>query len=420
MVWLEDRYQRLLAWNLRRRWAAVVAGLAVVGSAVFPFNRVDKNLDTSEAEMFVQLRYDISEEMTLEAKRDLVTRVEKHLEPHRDELLARAVYSFWNDRWVMTRIYLHEGLANEENFSLVRTRLRGLLPEIPGVRLQVQDTRQGWRRHRGGGQYIAFQLVGEDTEVLMRLAEEARERVGAIPGMADVEARHQEAQQELHIEPDRDLMARYDVSPGQVANVVGLTYRGQRLRRFRTTDGEREMRLTLDEQRTESVSQLRNLPLRNADGTRVPLAAVADFNVIPGRENIERDNRLTSVWVGGRYTEGTREDYIPRVTAILQGMDFPYGYDWTFGQWQARQQEQSREFVTNLALALLLVFAVMAGLFESARQALALMIALPFALAQLLLHKVLAMQPEHKVARQNLALIAKRQASGQVADRPLF
>lgn len=42
------------------------------------------------------------------------------------------------------------------------------------------------------------------------------------------------------------------------------------------------------------------------------------------------------------------------------------------------------------------------------------------ALAQLLLHKVLAMQPEHKVARQNLALIAKRQASGQVADRPLF
>jgi HAE1 family hydrophobic/amphiphilic exporter-1 len=381
MVWLEDRYQRLLAWNLRRRWAAVVVGLAVVGSAVFPFNRVDKNLDTSEAEMFVQLRYDISEEMTLEAKRDLVTRVEKHLEPHRDELLARAVYSFWNDRWVMTRIYLHEGLANEENFSLVRTRLRGLLPEIPGVRLQVQDTRQGWRRHRGGGQYIAFQLVGEDTEVLMRLAEEARERVGAIPGMADVEARHQEAQQELHIEPDRDLMARYDVSPGQVANVVGLTYRGQRLRRFRTTDGEREMRLTLDEQRTESVSQLRNLPLRNADGTRVPLAAVADFNVIPGRENIERDNRLTSVWVGGRYTEGTREDYIPRVTAILQGMDFPYGYDWTFGQWQARQQEQSREFVTNLALALLLVFAVMAGLFESARQALALMIALPFALA---------------------------------------
>ncbi len=37
--------------------------------------------------------------------------------------------------------------------------------------------------------------------------------------------------------------------------------------------------------------------------------------------------------------------------------------------------------MTNLLLALLLIFAVMAGLFESVRQALALMVALPFALA---------------------------------------
>ena len=52
---------------------------------------------------------------------------------------------------------------------------------------------------------------------------------------------------ELHIEPDRDLAARYDISANQLAQVVGLTYRGQRLRRFRTEDGEREMRMTLDD-----------------------------------------------------------------------------------------------------------------------------------------------------------------------------
>jgi HAE1 family hydrophobic/amphiphilic exporter-1 len=62
-------------------------------------------------------------------------------------------------------------------------------------------------------------------------------------------------------------------------------------------------------------------------------------------------------------------------------MDFPFGYAWTFGQWEQRRQEQSREFVTNLLLALLLVFAVMASLFESVRQAAALMVALPFAIS---------------------------------------
>ena len=217
--------------------------------------------------------------------------------------------------------------------------------------------------------------------MLLDLADQAIERLGQIDGLMNPEARHQEAQQELHIEPDRDLVNRYQVSPNQVAEVVGLTFRGRRLQRFRTEDGEREMRLTLDEKETESISQLTNLPLQAAEGQEVPLAALADFTQVPGRESIQRDNRLTSVWVSARFADGTRDDYMPKVAAAMNGMEFPYGYQWTFGEWQARQKEQAREFYYNLGLALLLIFAVMAGLFESIRQAIALMISLPFAIA---------------------------------------
>jgi len=380
MIWFEQKYQNVLAFNLRRRWLTPLIGLAVVASAVFPFRQIEMNFDTSQSELFVQFRYEFSEEMSLELKEEVVSEVENILEPYREDLLARSIYSFWSDRWTLTRIYLREGEANEENIALVRGRLRELLPEIAGLQLRVQENRQGWRRHQGGRR-VAFQLVGDDTEVLMRLSEQAIERIEAIPGLVDVEARHQEAQQELHIEPDRDLVSRYDVSPNQVAEVVGLTYRGRRLRRFRTDDGEREMRLTLDEQVTESVSQLQNLALQTTDGQRIPLASVASLNQRPGREHIERDNRLTSVWVTARYEAGTREDYMPEVESVLAGMDFPYGYNWTFGAWQTRQQEQSKEFLTNLLLALMLVFMVMAGLFESMRQALALMVSLPFAIS---------------------------------------
>ncbi len=380
MVWLETRYQGVLGFALEHRWSAVVIGLVVVASAFFPMRHVDMNFDTSQSELFVQLRYTFSEDLTLEAKEKVISSVEEAIAPHREELLAKSVYSFWSDRFSLTRVYLEDGKANDENIARVRSRLPSLLPEIPGVRIEVQENRQGWRRHQGGHR-VAFQLVGEDTGVLLALAEQAIERVEAIPGLSNVDTRHQEAQQELHIQPDRDLMSRFDVQPGQVGEVVGLTYRGRRLQRFRTPGGEREMRLTLDEKKTESMAQLRNLPLQAADGQEVPLSSVARFVSLPGRENIERDNRLTSVWVSARYAEGTRDDYIPKVKAALEGMTFPYGYSWTFGQWQTRQKEQSQEFMTNLVLALLLVFAVMAGLFESVRQALALMVSLPFALA---------------------------------------
>jgi len=380
MIALEEKYQAVLAWNLRRRWVAVLVGLAVVGSALYPFKHVDMNFDSSRTELFVQIRYDIRDELNLQGREALVNRVEAALEGHRDELLARSIYSFWSDRFTLTRIYLKEGQANEENMNRVRARLREILPEVAGVRLSVQENNQGWRRHRGANR-VAFQLVGEDTEVLMRLSAEAINRIQTIPGLKDVDSRHNEARTELHIEPDRDLASRYAVTANQVAQVVGLTYRGQRLRRFRTADGEREMRLTLDEQQTESVSQLRNLPLRTAAGEKVPLAAVARLTEREGRESIQRDNRLTSMWVTARYTSGTREDYMPQVTEVMDRMEFPFGYSWTFGKWQEQRQEQSREFMTNLMLALLLIFAVMAGLFESVRQAVALMVALPFALA---------------------------------------
>jgi HAE1 family hydrophobic/amphiphilic exporter-1 len=185
----------------------------------------------------------------------------------------------------------------------------------------------------------------------------------------------------VHVQLDRQLAHRYGIPLDQPGEVVGLTFRGRRLRKFRSDTGEVETRLTLDEQDAESLVQLRTLPLQLADGRSIPLASVAKFSVVPGAERIQREDRMTSVWVGGRYEEGTRPEWTKKVTDAMAGLQMPFGYSWTFGQFERHRQESANEFLTNLILALLLVFAVMASLFESVRQAIALFVALPFALA---------------------------------------
>lgn len=379
MVKTEKVYERMLVFNLRHRWLTPVLMLGTLASAWFPFSKVEKNFDTNESELFVQVNYNPSENLSLERKEELVNLVEAKLEPHREALMARSIYSFWSDDWSMTRIYLKEGEANEENIAQVRKKLRDLLPEIAGVKVEIQENGQFWRQDRG--KRIALQLVGEDSEVLSSLADDAQARIEGIPGLVDPFSGSDQRQQEIHVNLDRELASRMGINPTQPAEVVGLTFRGQRLQRFRTPDGEREMRVTLDETENETVSQLRNLPIWTEDGEKIPLASLATFEEKPGDQWINRDNRLTSVWVGARFEEGTREDYMPLVTAAMNGMDFPYGYSWTFGRWEERQKENAQEFLTNLYLALLLIFAVMASLFESARQALTLLISLPFALA---------------------------------------
>jgi HAE1 family hydrophobic/amphiphilic exporter-1 len=279
----------------------------------------------------------------------------------------------------MTRVYLKEGEANEKNIAAARKALRGMLPTVAGVKLEVMDNNQFWRQDRG--KRIALQIVGEDSDVLADLAEEAKRRISDVPGLTDPFSGSEDAQEEIHIHVDRETASKMGVNAMQPAQVVGLTFRGQRLQRFRTNDGEREMRVVLDEKEDESISQLRNLPIWTRAGQKIPLASLATFEQKPGSRQIERENRQTSTWVGARFEEGTREQYVPLVTAAMQGMQFPYGYSWTFGSWEERRKENQQEFLTNLMLALLLIFAVMASIFESVRQAITLLVALPFALA---------------------------------------
>jgi HAE1 family hydrophobic/amphiphilic exporter-1 len=379
MLGAENKYEGTLRFMLRHRWLTPVIGLLIIASAVFPFMKVNKNFDTNESEMFVQIRYEFSEEPSLDNKEEYVNQVEAALEPYREEFKTRSIYSFWSDHWTLTRVYLREGEANEANIAHVRARLREVLPEIAGLKLQVQENRQHWRHDRG--KRVAFQLVGEDSEVLAQLGEEAKKRLEAIPGLYDHFVGRDEVGQEIHVELDRELASRLGVSPMQPAEVVGLTFRGRRMQRFRTEDGEKEMRVTLDERQQESISQLQNLPIWTEGGERIPLASMADFEEVQGSESIQRDNRLTSLWAGASFEEGTREHYMKAVREAMDDMDFPFGYTWTFGRWQERQREKATEFLVNLVLALLLVFAVMASLFESVRQAISLMVALPFALS---------------------------------------
>ncbi len=379
MKWLESRYDQVLHFNLRHKWLTPIIGVSILASGYYPFSRVDKNFDAESRDLFAQIKIDFSEPLSLPLREQVVNQVEKALEPHREALLTRSIYSYWSNDFVITRVYLKEGEASQENLDEVNAKLRQILPEIPGVKLEVGNDRAFWRADRG--KRVAFQLVGDDSATLARLASEAKDRIAKVPGLIEPFSQAESGSRELHVELDSTLLAHYQVPPGQPGRLIDLTFRGRRLPRYRTGDGEREMMMLLGEQDNDSIEQLRDLKLRGADDQSIPLAAVADFKEVPGPSRIQRDSRLTSVWVGARYEDGTKDDYIPLVKEAMEGMEFPYGYRWTFGRWQQRRAEKSQEFLENLILALLLIFALMAGLFESTLQALALMVALPFALS---------------------------------------
>ena len=381
IIWLEKRYVRLLKFNLRNRWLTPLLLLAMGVSPYYPWSTVDMDFGHSRIASYAEVRYDYSESASMEAREKLITEVEELLWPHREELLCKNLYSYWSHHHTMTRVYLKDGMVNEANIEKVRDRIEKLLPEYPGIEFKLAEPRVSYRRG-GSRRLVGVQVTGEDVEVIKVWAEKMQDRFRGIDGLEHAWSTHEREKTELHLEFNREAAANYGVSSSAVAETVGLTFRGRNLSRIRTPYGEREMRMTLDEKEEESLSQLQQLPIVSSGSRKVPIAAVADVNMRRGRYRIEREDRLTSIWVGAHYEKGkTAEDYHAAIEVALADIVLPPGYSWNFHKDSQKKQERYWEFAESLILALILIFAVMAGLFESVQRAIALMIALPFALS---------------------------------------
>lgn len=379
LPWIQRHYRRILKWSLRHRWMAPLVGLTVIASIFFPYQRINFNFDESRTDMFVGVRYEFSEDLSLEEKEKAVTEVEQALEAMRDPFSIDSIYSFWSHRWTLTRLYMVEGFTHEAHMNRVRKALPDYLPRIPGLRIEVEDNTPHWQRHRGNR--VAFQLRGKDSEVLARVADVARQKLEGIQGLFDVYSTAEGGTSELHAIIDRNRARQYGVAMRQPGEVVGLTFRGRRLSTYRAEGREVEMRLVLDDQAVRARSDLENAPLLRTGDRPVALDAVADFSLVKSPESIRRNDRVTSVWVGAKFDQGDKDAYYREAQQLLEAIDLPVGYSWDFSAFRRDQQELQVEFLTNLVLALMLIFGVMAGLFESVKQALSLMVSLPFALA---------------------------------------
>ncbi|MCB1042076.1 MAG: efflux RND transporter permease subunit [Acidobacteria bacterium] len=375
----ENVYVRILNFTLNHRWIAPVVGLAVLASVYFPATQIDWNFESNRSEMFVGMDYRFSENLPLDEKERIVSEVEKALAVHKKDLHVGSIYSWWSDRWSLTRLYMEDGYTTEEHMNAVRKALPDILPKVAGVKLQVQDNGKPWKRN--DGKRIGFQLRGPDSEELARIAEEAKEILASIPDLFDAYAALDGDTYEMHAVVDRDRAHALGVDLRSPAELVELTFRGRRLPRFKGPEGEVEMRLTLDDRDTHSLEDLRGLSLTNQVGSRLPLESITDFNETKAPAQIQRSGKITSTWVGARYDTGKKEEHIQTAQEALSKMDLPYGYSFDFNSFRRERQESMQDFWINLLLSLLLIFAVMAGLFESVSQALSLMVSLPFALS---------------------------------------
>lgn len=374
-------YVRALHWTCTRHKYitafVLVPAVAIATIGAMKIAHVTFEADAGTKTDRLYLDYDFTDNLNYTRTEDYVTRVEDVLMPMREELGVKSIYSYYADNDAGTTLFFSNTTMSDSDLKEVRTRLRELLPVMPGVKIRLGDEEQ--ESAGAGAKTVQVTIWGEDSRYLEELSKQVRRRLAEMPDMKDVTVYSEGGKEEVKVVVDQDMAPPLGLSPLGVSQVLGLTFRGARLPDLRTQDGEVEMSVVLQPEDRETVEDLKGLTVSMDRGIEVPLGTVAEFNMDKGPGRIFRENQKAAVTVSAAYEGEAGEKIHGEVAKVMNSILMPTGYTWTFGQRMQRAQEQQKQMLVNIILALCCVYLVMAALFESLVQPIVIMTSLPFA-----------------------------------------
>ncbi|TFG36048.1 MAG: efflux RND transporter permease subunit, partial [Candidatus Aminicenantes bacterium] len=287
------------------------------------------------------------------------------------------VYTYYTENEAGTTITLNRENLGDDEMKELRTAIREGLPATPGVRIifDEDNTDAG-----GSATYFAVKLFGTDTTTLYRLADEAARRLDTMDGVEDVSRPRSTGRREIQVSLDRDRIAELGQTTADITQIMAFTLGGVRLDRFNAGDREIITWLALRLEDRSRLDDLRQIPIANAGGRPVLLGDVAAFEVIEQPRQIERENRKVRVSVKGTYDGEEWSETRKSIEEMMNAFNLPAGYSWSWNDRIVEQANEDAEMGVNFLLALMLVYLVMASLFESLTQPFAILFAIPFAL----------------------------------------
>lgn len=233
----------------------------------------------------------------------------------------------------------------------------------------------------GSSADLAILVRGPDLDELRRIAARARALVAGIRGAADTAIEQEAPQEQLRLRPRRADMARYGVDVTDVQQLVSLAIGGRAI--DTVYEGSRRFAVALRfipsaRASGEAIGRLLVTPRR---GGRVPLAEVADIEVVDGATIIARRDHQRQVTVRTNIRGRDQGSFVGEAQARLgAALRLPPGYRVEWGGQFENLDRARRRLRVILPLTLGIIVSLLFFAFRSVRSALLVLACVPFSL----------------------------------------
>ncbi len=272
---------------------------------------------------------------------------------------------------------LRAGQRTDQQFA---RDLRRDLADIPSATIKVKT--QGGMGGGGGGSDVSLSILCDDTAVLGQASAEMLQKVSQIPGLLNLDLSAKPGRPEIHAEVDRLRAADLGMSAADIGAAVRTAFAGDTTSKFRESGDEYDLRVQLVRYDRESVNGVADLFIgTNSDKVPVRLKDVARVFVSAGPSRVDRYNRQRQVSLTADLDRqvllsGPAQE---QINQIIQGLDTPG----VSTKWTGMLQMQSESFGymgAAMLLAIVLVYIVTAGLYNSVLQPMNVMLTIPMAM----------------------------------------
>jgi HAE1 family hydrophobic/amphiphilic exporter-1 len=208
--------------------------------------------------------------------------------------------------------------------------------------------------------------VYSDTLVgLHEAGERVRALVAGVPGTVDVKSSSELGNPELQVVFDRDQLSQLGLNLGEVADTVRNKVQGEVATRL--TEGDREVDIVVRsvELGRASVGDVENFIIGQRQGVPIYLKSVATVSTVEGPSEIRRIGQKRAAVISANLAGRDMGAAAGEIRQALSELPLAAGVIATLSGQEEERAEAMRSLLMALALAIFLVYLVMASQFES-------------------------------------------------------
>ncbi|MBC7420524.1 MAG: efflux RND transporter permease subunit [Bdellovibrio sp.] len=378
---LEKGYQGLLDRCLNHKWIVLTVSMIFFALTLTLIKKIKQEFVPQQDQNIIILNAQAQTGTSLAATSEMVKPIEELLNtmPEIQGFLTAVGPG---------QLFMPITLVDQSKRSITHVELMNKIREqakgIKGLRISMRDISS---RNLTTGRLnpMAFNLQGPDLEVLNTQSQKIMKELAEQKLAVDIDSDYRVGLSELALSPNRDELLRKGVSVDAVSQVLQAAIAGVRAGQF-LVDGKRnDIRFKVKEDQITNGDDVKKLYVRNNYGNLIQLIDLVKDKDNKALQQINRINRQRAISVYGNLYAGQSQSVVLKKAKEIAEKNLPAGYTFNLEGASAGFSSSFSNMFSALMIGILVAYMILATQFNSFRDPISVLMALPFSFSGALL-----------------------------------